>query len=194
MEAKARGNNEVDTIQLQKMVATAANINPDDALGTIRAFTQTLNLLNAAEVYHRLRLLRDDDICMVKPTPLPMREDSVAGTMAKLLETGFNQGKSPEQTKTEIYEALVNQKVEIVLTAHPTEVNRRTLLRKYREISETLSILNRKDLSPYERKQAEDALRREIFSIWGSDEIRREKPTPQIEAKGGLAIVQTVSL
>ena len=84
----------------------------------------------------------------------------------------------------EIYDALMLQKVDIVLTAHPTEVNRRTLLRKYREISESLAQLDKKDLSPYEKSQCEEALRREIYSIWGSDEIRREKPTPQTEAKG----------
>ena len=86
--------------------------------------------------------------------------------------------------KEEVYEALLLQKVDIVLTAHPTEVNRRTLLRKYREISECLAQLDKKDLSPYEKSQCEEGLRREISSIWGSDEIRREKPTPQFEAKG----------
>ena len=39
-------------------------------------------------------------------------------------------------------------------------------------------------MSPYEKSECEEALRREIYSIWGSDEIRREKPTPQTEAKG----------
>ena len=86
--------------------------------------------------------------------------------------------------KQEIFDALLVQKVDIVLTAHPTEVNRRTLLRKYREISECLAQLDKKDLSPYEKSQCEEGLRREISSIWGSDEIRREKPTPQFEAKG----------
>ena len=40
--------------------------------------------------------------------------------------------------------------------------------------------------------RAESELKREICSIWGSDEIRRQKPTPQIEARGGMAIVETV--
>lgn len=70
------------------------------------------------------------------------------------------------------------------MTAHPTEVNRRTLLRKYKEVSESLAKLDKKDMSPYEKSECEEALRREIYSIWGSDEIRREKPTPQTEAKG----------
>jgi phosphoenolpyruvate carboxylase len=91
---------------------------------------------------------------------------------------------SSQANKEEIYDALLLQKVDIVLTAHPTEVNRRTLLRKYKEISESLAKLDKKDLSPYEKSECEEALRREIYSIWGSDEIRREKPTPQTEAKG----------
>ena len=31
-----------------------------------------------------------------------------------------------------------------------------------------------------------------MASIWGSDEIRRKKPTPQDEAKGGIAIIESV--
>ena len=89
-----------------------------------------------------------------------------------------------QANKQEIFDALLLQKVDIVLTAHPTEVNRRTLLRKYKEVSESLAKLDKKDLSPYEKSECEEALRREIYSIWGSDEIRREKPTPQTEAKG----------
>jgi phosphoenolpyruvate carboxylase len=89
-----------------------------------------------------------------------------------------------QANKEEIYDALLLQKVDIVLTAHPTEVNRRTLLRKYKEVSESLAKLDKKDMSPYEKSECEEALRREIYSIWGSDEIRREKPTPQTEAKG----------
>ena len=57
-------------------------------------------------------------------------------------------------------------------------------MRKYKEVSESLAKLDKKDLSPYEKSECEEALRREIYSIWGSDEIRREKPTPQTEAKG----------
>jgi phosphoenolpyruvate carboxylase len=172
-----------DKEALGRMINCAVKISPDDALSVIRAFTQILNLVNSAEVYHRLRLLRNADIKTQNVSPLPMREDSVAGTIKTLLT---------KANKQEVFDALLVQKVDIVLTAHPTEVNRRTLLRKYREISETLAALDRKDLSAYEKSMSEEGLRREIFSIWGSDEIRREKPTPQTEAKGGLAIVETV--
>jgi hypothetical protein len=52
-----------------------------------RAFTQTLNLINAAEVHHRMRILRKVDVISNRQSPLPMREDSIAGTIDKLLES-----------------------------------------------------------------------------------------------------------
>jgi phosphoenolpyruvate carboxylase len=156
-----------DQEALQNMIQCSLKITPDDAFGVVRAFTQTLNLINSAEVHHRMRLLRNADIVTGQYSPLPMREDSVAGTMSVLIDRAAQDNTAtPEQRKKEIFDVLLKQKVDIVLTAHPTEVNRRTLLRKYREISETLAVLDRKDLSPYEKAQAEEALRREICSIW----------------------------
>ena len=78
------------------------------------------------------------------------------------------------------------------MTAHPTEVNRKSVLRKYRKCTERLAYLERPDLLPYERLQATYDLQRIISSLWGMDEIRRNKPTPQKEAAGGLAIVESV--
>jgi phosphoenolpyruvate carboxylase len=65
-------------------------------------------------------------------------------------------------------------------------------LRKYRKVSELLGYLERPDLAPYERNEAVLELRRIISSLWGSDEIRRRKPTPQQEADGGVAIIESV--
>lgn len=45
---------------------------------------------------------------------------------------------------------------------------------------------------PYEKLTATYDLQRIISSLWGMDEIRRNKPTPQKEAAGGLAIVESV--
>ena len=140
-----------DEEAFKKMIDCSTKISTDNALGVVRAFTQTLNLINAAEVHHRMRLLRNADIASGTFSPLPMREDSVAGTINLLLERAGADKSTPEIRKKEIFDALLKQKVDIVLTAHPTEVNRRTLLRKYRVISETLAVLDRTDLSPYEK-------------------------------------------
>lgn len=180
-------DNTSSTEALQKMITLAQELNAQDALGVMRTFSMALNLVNAAEVHHRLRLVdgNDESASSKRTGPLPMIEDSMAGTLATLLD---DKVASPE----EIFAKLLKQKVEIVLTAHPTEVNRRTHLRKYRRVSEILEFLERPDLAPYERNEAVVELRRIISSLWGSDEIRRTKPTPQQEALGGVAIIESV--
>lgn len=175
-----------DRSALTKMISCVDKISADEALGVTRAFTQTLNLINAAEVHHRMRRLRAMDVTYGRASPLPMREDSVCGTIFNLLtasddglaldespkaeaemylavdqnrRTKYNLSGSLEQRKKLIFEVLLKQNVDIVLTAHPTEVNRRTLLMKYRSITEILASLDRNDLSEYERQQTNEKLR-----------------------------------
>ncbi len=61
-----------------------------------------------------------------------------------------------------------------------------------RKISELLAHLERSDLSPFERAEALNNMRAIIAAIWGSDEIRRVKPTVQKEAAGGNAVIESV--
>ena len=77
-------------------------------------------------------------------------------------------------------------------TAHPTEVNRRTMLRKHQRIKEALEQQDRPDLLEYERRQLAAQLKAEVMSIWNSDALMRSKPTPIDEARGGFAIVENV--
>jgi len=171
----------------EAMKKLAHDISPSDTLGVMKTFSIALNLVNAAEVHHRMRLVRNADLASSQQDigPLPMVEDSIRGTMAILLE---EDGASPEQ----IFDKLCSQSCEIVLTAHPTEVNRKTIIRKYRNISELLSLLERPNLHPFERAEGLSNLRGIIAAIWGSDEIRRVKPTVQKEAAGGNAVIESV--
>lgn len=174
---------------LQKMIRRASELTADQLVGVTRTFSIMLNLVNSAEVHHRQRVTRQHDAGVKGGTmtvgPLPMSEDSMRGTMDALLKNG-------QASKQDIYNQLLKQKVEIVLTAHPTEVQRKSLLRKYRKISEALALLERSDLDGYAKEEAVSSLRRIISSVWGADEIRRNKPTPQQEAAGGNAIIESV--
>lgn len=176
-----------DTKPLKNMIERAKTLTAQECLGFCRAFSTALNLVNAAEVQHRLRNLKAYEKAQVEglPGPLYHTEDSVKGSIKAILD-------SKQATKEEIYGQLCRQKVELVLTAHPTEVNRRSVLRKYRKCAERLAILERPDLLPYEKLQATYDLQRIISSLWGMDEVRRIKPTPQKEAAGGLAILESV--
>ncbi|CAN0391297.1 unnamed protein product, partial [Discosporangium mesarthrocarpum] len=84
-------------------------------------------------------------------------------------------------------------KVELVLTAHPTEINRRTLLAKHKEVShrlEQLDMLEGQGGGSFDKDQTLKGLERAVEAIWNSDEVRRQKPTPQDEARAGLAVIE----
>lgn len=178
-----------NTAALRQMIEAAEKLTASQALGVARTFSIMLNLVNSAEVHHRFRNLRKYAIKQEQEDgsggPLPNIEDSIRGTIQAVLKHNL-------ATENQIYDQLIKQRVEIVLTAHPTEVQRKSLLRKYREVTETLALLERPDLTLYEREATKRSLERVISSIWGADEIRRNKPTPQQEAAGGSAILESV--
>ena len=113
-----RANDPVNTAAFEAMKKLSFDISPADALGVMRVFSIALNLVNAAEVHHRLRVMRNTELQASKELsknvgPLPLVEDSVRGTLDILLADGA----SPD----EIMNKLLEQNVEIVITAHPTE-------------------------------------------------------------------------
>ena len=80
--------------------------------------------------------------------------------------------------------------IELVLTAHPTEVTRRTVLQKHNRIARALAAHDRPDLTRYEREDLERALRREVESAWGTDDLRHDRPTPIDEARWGFVVIE----
>jgi len=184
---RQRAENPDDNSSLQTMIVRAQSLTASECLGMNRYICTALSLVNSAEVQHRLRAIRQHERENKRqlPGPLYHMEDSIKGTMHHLID-------SDGATKDEIFKQLCNQSVEFVLTAHPTEVNRKSVLRKYRKCSELLAYLERPDLLPHEQLTGTIDLQRIVSSVWGMDEIRRNKPTVQKEAAGGLAIVDTV--
>ena len=85
-------------------------------------------------------------------------------------------------------DTLRQLRIELVLTAHPTEILRRTLIRKYDAIAGVLETRARAPRN--ERHGLETELERLIAEAWHTDEIRRERPAPQDEARWGFAVVE----
>jgi len=130
-----------------------------------------LSLTSIAETHHMIRMNRQH-------STWSMSHDTA---FAALLASGT----SPE----DLHAAVAGQRVEIVLTAHPTQVNRRTLQYKHMKIAAVLEKNDRPDLAPDERDGLLEELVRELLSLWQTDELRRRKPTPLDEARWGLHIV-----
>jgi phosphoenolpyruvate carboxylase len=90
----------------------------------------------------------------------------------------------------ELFDRVASLRIELVLTAHPTEVVRRTLLQKYAHIGDLLEHRDHTDLTPDDREETRVELLREITSAWETDEVRHTRPTPLDEVKGGLFIFE----
>jgi len=165
-----------------KLVELMGQLTDDELVPVARAFTHFLNYANIAEQHHQVRLGREqlrNEVMTDNTDPLP---GSLTELLPRLLEKGI--------TGDALYDAVTTMNVELVLTAHPTEITRRTLRRKFNEISDTLSTLDQDNATPTHHQHHLERLRRRILSHWHTDEIRRHKPTPIDEAKWGFATVE----
>ena len=77
-------------------------------------------------------------------------------------------------------------KLSLVLTAHPTETQRRSVRRKHLEVGENLESLEVENLTPRERNKAEERLAEEITVLWQTDELRVERPKVEDEIRRTL--------
>jgi phosphoenolpyruvate carboxylase len=146
----------------------------EDARVIAAAFAIYFDLVNLAEENQRVQLLRQRED---ESYPAPIRE-SIGEAFAILKERGV----TPEQMA-----ALLGElSIELVLTAHPTEARRRTVLSKTERITHLLSLLNQNSLSQRERDDAIKALHAEITALWLTDRARGDKLTVTDEVRTGL--------
>lgn len=151
--------------------ARLAELNPEEMLGVVRAFSHFLNLANIAENVHRIR--------RAKWYHQHLQSSIQPGSLAAIFKTFAEQSISKEQIVT----AVGALKIDLVLTAHPTEVMRRTIMQKFDKIASLLTQCAEDPL-------LQEEIHREITAIWQTDEIRRRRPTPVDEAKWGFAVVE----
>ena len=117
---------------------------------------------------------------------------SVRGTAAGFVDEAFARLRPAASRPTSLHKAVCALRIELVLTAHPTEIMRRTLLYKYGRIADALAGLDRSDATPLEREALVDALQREIQAAWETEDVRRERPSPLEEVRAALTIFDQV--
>jgi phosphoenolpyruvate carboxylase len=148
------------------------------ALTVARAFAHFLTLANIAEQHHRVHRRRDH---ARDPHGKPQR-----GSAAETFERLRHGGVPPAA----IAEAINSMRVELVFTAHPTEIVRRTMLQKHNRIAQILAVRDRPDLTPQEQDESLAELHREIAAGWQTDEVRRERVSPLDEVRAGLVVFE----
>jgi phosphoenolpyruvate carboxylase len=185
LSKRARAGDEKAAESLSNVLA---ELPVGEALPVARAFSLFLMLANIAETHHRLRPAEGQ-----RPLEKPSKSLAVAaegpgpgdcsGTFGELIKHGI----APEQ----LHATVSQLRIELVLTAHPTQVLRRSLLQRYNEIA---AVLDRRDaaVGTVANAEVETELLRQLTTIWDTDEVIRNKPTPAVEAKGGLTVLEQV--
>ena len=178
--SKANKSNNSSKHSHKRIIREIKKLNPKNIFKLTRAFAHFMNFINLAESIDASRSLNiyENDQKNVSNKNIFIEE---------IFEELFENKKIPD---TKIYNLAKNLNIGIVLTAHPTEVKRRTLIQKYHKITE---ILEQRDLLknfPTKLSLLDKKLYDEFTIIWNTDDLKRVRPTPFDEARWGLAIIE----
>jgi phosphoenolpyruvate carboxylase len=177
-QAKLRRSN--DPSAAQALNDEVAALSPGEARAVASAFTLYFDLVNLAEENFRVEVLRRRALENY-PAPLP---ESIQEAVAALKDSGV--------TIQQMSELLGSLCIEPVLTAHPTEAKRRSILSKMRRIGALLDALSQPDLLPRQVEAWQASIHAEITAIWLTDRARTARPTVTDEARTGLYFVDEV--
>ena len=163
----------------KKISKTLSQISPSNTYKLTRAFSHFMNFINLAESIDASRTLDEFENNKAKANKNIFIEE--------IFEELF---KDRKISSNKIYNTAKNLNIGIVLTAHPTEVKRRTLIQKYHNITELLEQRELMKSFPSKQKIIDRKLYDEITIIWNTDDLKRTKPSPFDEARWGLAIIE----
>jgi len=174
-----------ETKKFRQLISTINKLKPKESLVIARSFSKFLNFSNLAESLDSVHKIDEGKIQKKQGTnAFTILEDAID----RLL-------KQKSISKEKFYQVARSLKVDLVLTAHPTEVKRRTLIQKYTNVNNILEKFNKSRIFKLKNIKTETLameknLHEEITSIWKTDELKRSKPKPTEEAQWGLAVIE----
>jgi phosphoenolpyruvate carboxylase len=169
--AKAlRAGNHNAGIELDHLVR---GLEIDEAESLVRAFTNYFQLINLAEDSERIRRIRNREAREGGP-----RRGSLREAISLLNARGVDAAG--------IVSLLSEAQIRLVLTAHPTEARRRTIIAKLARIFAVLRDLDERVALPDESAQAQQRLAQTIEELWFSDEVRATQLTVVDEVRASL--------
>ncbi|MGK0500067.1 MAG: phosphoenolpyruvate carboxylase [Oceanicoccus sp.] len=173
LSKSARANNAEAGEDSEQLLSILRGLNNEELVPVARAFSQFLNLANIADQQHS-----------------HSREMDSQFSATETLRDVFDGLKVNNISKAAIGEAVKALKIDLVLTAHPTEITRRSLIHKYDAIDHCLGQLELQGQTDREQKELYRRLRELITQIWFSHDFRIDRPSPVDEAKWGFAVVE----
>jgi len=177
LACRARRHGELDAPSLDELLRQVDALPVELAATTARAFTLFFLLINTAEQVHRVRRARSyTSLENAEPQPASAR-----WTMRELQKQGHD--------AADVERALLRLGVRPVLTAHPTESTRRTLLGLQARVADAL--LAREHVPEAERRAIEESLDGEVELLWLTSEVRHDRPSVRDEVSTVLWYLET---
>ncbi|WP_222612498.1 phosphoenolpyruvate carboxylase [Undibacterium flavidum] len=169
-----RFRRDADVAARAELENTLDTLTNDQTTHLIRAFSYFSHLVNLAEDQHHIRRTRAHLIAGSAPR---------RGSLAHTIETLFASENGAENLNTFFQTAEVSP----VLTAHPTEVQRKSILNCQMVITRLLDERDRMQLTPEESRANEDALQRAVLTLWQTRMLRMSKLSVLDEVENGLS-------
>jgi phosphoenolpyruvate carboxylase len=157
-----------------ELAAILQSLSRAPAIQIIRAFTYFSHLANIAEDQHHVRRTRAHAMAGSAP-----RDGTLAAALRKMQGAGIG--------RAELQSVFASSHIRPVLTAHPTEVRRKSTLDREREIAELLAWRDRTLMTPAEVTDCEECLRRAVLTLWQTRIVRETRLKVLDEVENGLS-------
>jgi len=158
----------------RELEATLDSLDNDQTLGIVRAFSYFSHLANIAEDQHHIRRNR---------AHLRMKSEARPGALAYAFKRAADAGIDAKALRAFFDHALVSP----VLTAHPTEVRRKSTLTRELEVAQTLDEMHRAEGEEAETARLEEKLRAAVLILWRTSMLRQTRLKVIDEVANGLS-------
>jgi phosphoenolpyruvate carboxylase len=163
-----------DDAARRELEATLNSLSRGQAIHVIRAYSFFSHLANIAEDQHHIRRTRAHALAASAP-----RQGTMAHALARAKQAGIS------RSRLEAF--LATAQVGPVLTAHPTEVRRKSTIDREMEVAELLAERDRIALTPEEASLSEEALRRAVLTLWQTNLLRGTRLAVLDEVANGIS-------
>src|SRR5947199_3312202 len=171
-QTSIRFHRDEDKLARQELETILDSMSTSDTVRIVRAFSYFSHLANIAEDQNNIR---------------QMRGRGPGGPRPSLLTQTLSHAKAAGFSAAELRGFFRDAQVSPVLTAHPTEVRRKSTMDREMEIAALLDRRERVQMTPEEVEAADEQLRREVLTLWQTNLLRRTKLTVLDEVANGLS-------
>jgi phosphoenolpyruvate carboxylase len=171
-QTSIRFHRDEDKLARRELETILDSMSTADTVRIVRAFSYFSHLANIAEDQNNIR---------------QMRGRGPGGPQPSALSQTLSHAKAAGLGATDLRQFFGQAQVSPVLTAHPTEVRRKSTIDREMEIAGLLDRRERVQLTPEEVEASDEQLRRAVLTLWQTNLLRRTKLTVLDEVANGLS-------